>query len=224
MTTSESTPIRGIIFDLDGTLYTMRWYMRPLFFFMLFPHARTLFRFLRIREMFAGKDMESYDNLTLAVRNELAKKGSSPLKKDELWIEHAFYPAFVRMMPLFRFSRPGIRRVLSSLKQKGIKLGVLSDYAFVEHRLFRLGLPIALFDTITSSEAAGALKPHAKPFLDVAQKWGIPPEQILVIGDTMAKDGLAAQNAGMQFQLLLNHTHERNGLRWRHLARKLTAL
>lgn len=223
MDSTLSSQVRGVIFDLDGTLYDMSWYMKPLFFLRLFRTGMRLTRFFRIRKTFAGRDLGSCDALIDALCAEVSGQEGSDRAKVRTWILVDFYAAFVAIMPFFRFSRPGIVTMLQSLREKGFRLGVLSDYDCVKERLERLSLPPSLFDTIASSEAAGALKPNVRPFLAIAAKWGFEPGSVLVIGDRTDTDGSAAAAAGMQF-LLLENGRRSNGCTWAELKNLLLGL
>jgi FMN phosphatase YigB (HAD superfamily) len=220
MNNQFAAAVLGVIFDLDGTLYDMSWYMKPLFFLRLFPASIRLPRFLHIRETFAGKDLTSRQCLIETLSGELSKtEGVSP-DQARKWIEGPFYASFVAIMPFLRFSRPGIIPLLSSLRDKGLRLGVLSDYDCVKERLEKLSVPPSLFDTVASSEAFGALKPNGRPYSAIAQEWGIAPRNILVVGDRADTDGAAAAALGMQFLLIENSPRKRRpgkGLCWKEL-------
>ena len=177
--------IRGIIFDLDGTLYQMRWFMRPLLACKLIPHLVRLPRFLKERGRFAGVQMGSRENLLNSIALAVSKKEKCNPEEIYNWILNSFYPAFISIMPFLKNSRPGIEESMISLRKGGLKLGVLSDYEHVSKRLEYLQVNPSLFDITTSSEASGALKPCSQPFLDIADQWSINPENILVIGDEM---------------------------------------
>lgn len=222
MATTPVSRFRGIIFDLDGTLYVLRWFMPLLIFFRLFPGGMRLPRFLSIRQKFAGRDMGTHERLLAAIGDELARRENMSPEQARKWIIDTFYPAFVAIMPFFRFSRPFIRRLLAGLRAKGIKLAVLSDYGCVTERLEKLRLQASLFDTVSSCEDAGALKPHPRPLLSIAEKWGIEPGHILVLGDRADTDGAAAKNAGMQFVLVADTLRLPHGaLRWGTISRML---
>jgi putative hydrolase of the HAD superfamily len=222
-----TAPVRGIIFDLDGTLYDMSWYMKPLFFLRLFPHSMRLPRFLHIRESFAGRDLGSRDALLDALSEQICRRERRTQGEIRSWIRGPFYAAFVAIMPFFRISRPGLVPLLSSLRKKGIKLGALSDYDCVKDRLDKLLIPAPLFDVIASSEAAGALKPNPRPFLSIASGWGMDPRAVLVVGDRLDTDGAAATAAGMQFVLIKNGrrvARSGTGLRWKECRELLAGL
>lgn len=205
--------IRGIIFDLDGTLYRMRWFMRPLLAIKVFPNVGRLPRFLKERGSFAGKQMGSRENLLNTIADAVSVKEKCSAEVIYNWIQESFYPSFVSLMPFFKNSRPGIDDVLIQLRKRNTKLGVLSDYDFVPQRLQLLDIDPNNFDTMTSSEAYGALKPSAHPFLQIAVSWGLAPENVLVIGDRDDTDGEGARSAGMQF-LQLTDSNNGKGLSW----------
>ncbi len=225
MTTAASSLVRGIIFDLDGTLYALRWYLRILFFIRLFPHGLRLRRFLRVRETFAGADLKSQERLLSAISKELGGRENMRSADTRRWIDEAFYVSYIALMPFFRFSRPGLAQLLAALRAKGIRLAVLSDFGRVPERLEKLRISPSLFDTVASCEAAGALKPHKRPFLDIAKDWGVLPGDILVIGDRADTDGAAAQSAGMQFVRICDrHARARGGVGWKNARSMLAAL
>lgn len=196
-------PVKGVVFDLDGTLYRMRFFMRPLLFVLLLPHSLRLLRFLSVRSRFAGVDMGSRDALMDEICAQAAKSDRhTSAQTYRLWVFEKFYPAFLSMMPLQRSGRPGCAGMLRTLHDKGIKLAVLSDFNEVRERLELLRLPTDCFDIMTSSEIAGALKPSPGPFLQIAETWGFDPSSILVVGDRDDTDGAAARSAKMRFLLL----------------------
>ncbi len=195
----ELDKVKGIIFDLDGTLYRMRWYMRPFLTIMLFPNMMRLPRFLKIRGRYAGVDLESPAALYQEVVKQLApieKKSEETLLR---WIDKHFYKAFVDVMIFLRNSRPHVNKTLQILKQHGFKLAVLSDYDRIPERLDNLKIDKSVFTIMTSSESFGALKPSPVPFKKIAAKWNLDPSEVLVIGDRDDTDGEGARRAGMKF-------------------------
>lgn len=216
--------IRGIIFDLDGTLYQMRWYMRPLLACKLVPHLVRLPRFLKERGRFAGIQMGSRENLLNSIALAVSKKEKCNPEEIYNWILNSFYPAFISIMPFLKNSRPGIEETMISLRKIGLKLGVLSDYDHVSKRLEHLQINPSLFDITTSSEASGALKPCSQPFLNIADQWNISPEKVLVIGDRDDTDGQAARDAGMRFIQITDSAQKSNALRWNELKSGLLSI
>lgn len=200
MSISLPQNIKGIVFDLDGTLYKMKWFMKPLLTIMLFPRMLLLPRYIEIRKTFNGKDMQSGDKLLYAMAEKLSQKsGRGGPEAMFSWINNNFYKAFDGIMPLLKGSRPGVNSIMASLKEKGYRLAILSDFAHIEERLTGLDISSSVFDTIISSEQEGSLKPCTRPLLAIAESWRIQPSDILVIGDRADTDGIAADRAGMYF-------------------------
>lgn len=217
--------IKGIIFDLDGTLYRMRWYLRPILTLNLFPNSLRLPRFLKIRGAFSGLEMDSGDNLMNAICDKLAATENRSTTEMKQWIQDKFYPSFVGAMRYFSNSRPAINETLINIKKSGFKLAVLSDYDKVYERLISLNIEPSLFDTLTSSESSGALKPSARPFLEIAQTWNLTPDKILVIGDRDDTDGEAARGAQMQFlQITDSKTTTKKNMGWNEIRTFLNSL
>lgn len=200
MNLTEPKKIRGIIFDLDGTLYKLQWFMKPLLTLWMLPWIQRLPVFMRIRNTFAGKEMTNCEKLKYAIAEELARKSFCNNADSALnWINNRFYPAFIKSMPLFRGSRPGLIKTLETLKSRHYKLAVLSDFNYVKERLHGLAISPDLFDRLSSAEAEGALKPSPTPFIKIARLWQCQPAEIVVIGDRTDTDGQAAFRAQMQF-------------------------
>ncbi len=206
----------GVIFDLDGTLYRMPWYFKPVFFVRLFPHGGRLPAYMRVRDAFAGKECGSGTQLTAQLSAALAQRVRIDSGVARTWIEESFYPRFAAMMGLVKGSRPGLGPLLAALRASGSRTAVLSDFAWVEQRLARLGIAQELFDACGSSEEAGALKPSPRPFLAIADGWGLSPSEVIVVGDRDDTDGAGARAAGMRFVNVGS-----TGVKWADLRRQL---
>jgi len=104
--------------------------------------------------------------------------------------------------PLFKKIRlfSHVRETLQTFQQKGIKLGLLSDFP-PEIKLKNLGIN-DFWQVVLSSEQTGYLKPDPTPFLEMARRMGSPPEQILYVGNSVPYDIQGAHNAGMKAALI----------------------
>ena len=224
----ESITIKGIIFDLDGTLYRMTWFFQPFMFFSQMPHPFRLLHFLAERSKLAGKDFGSGEQLLETLCHNLAGRihtQPAPLRE---WITHRFYPAFIASMRFQRFGRPQLVRMLAALRERNIRIAVLSDYHAVDERLRMLRIPPEHFDLRTSCEAAGALKPSPRPFTEIALRWKLPAENVLVVGDRDDTDGKAASGAKMHFFRITENKKNENRIKniytWPALREKLLTL
>jgi FMN phosphatase YigB (HAD superfamily) len=217
--------IRAIIFDLDGTLYHMRWFMRPLLFAALLPRGGWLPAYMRVRKRFMGREMGRGELLLDAMGGELGAVVGVEGAVARAWIEQRFYPAFVRSLRLMRGKRPGLADELVELRRGGIRTAVLSDFARVSERLSALAISPALFDVVVSTEEHGALKPHVRPFCALAEQWQLHPSQVLVVGDRDDTDGEAARLAGMHFLQITDRSRAPSGqYRWLAILQALDTL
>jgi 2-haloacid dehalogenase len=95
--------------------------------------------------------------------------------------------------------------VLAALRDR-YRLAVLSnaDNDFLFSCLARNGLE---FETVVTSEMAGAIKPDPAIFHYLAEKLGLPREQILYVGDWPMPDIVGARRAGVPVAWLNRHGH-----------------
>lgn len=91
----------------------------------------------------------------------------------------------------------GIRELLDDLKDKGHLLAVATGKP--RHGLDRTlnlhGLQNFFHDTKTADQTRA--KPHPQMLLELIERWGIPNQKVLMIGDT-THDLKMAKNAGVQ--------------------------
>ena len=93
---------------------------------------------------------------------------------------------------------PEVEGTLAALKQRGMKLAVISNF---DSRLVRIldGLGIGnSFAEIFVSSAVGYAKPRPEIFHLALTKFALPPAQALHIGDSESNDLQGANNAGVR--------------------------
>jgi HAD superfamily hydrolase (TIGR01549 family) len=108
---------------------------------------------------------------------------------------------------------PDARATLKCLFQQGYRLGLLSnatDDPFIQRLINRLGLRPWLSPTF-SSAALGLRKPLREPFDLILSRWDLPPEAVIVVGDTLNADILGAHNAAMRGVLITADEPSSNG-------------
>ena len=94
---------------------------------------------------------------------------------------------------------PGVRETLGWLHGR-VKLGVVSNtrsHLLVERTLEHLGFR-SLFGPVVTSAGCGWRKPSSRIFREVLDVWGLPPEQIVMVGDSPTKDVAGAKALGMR--------------------------
>jgi len=96
---------------------------------------------------------------------------------------------------------------LTTLRERGFKIGVLTDVpygmprAFVQHDLADGGI-ISLIDQLLTSVDVGFRKPEPRGFLALAESLGILPAEMIYIGNE-PKDVVGANAAGI-FSILID--------------------
>lgn len=110
--------------------------------------------------------------------------------------------AYRRMQAGYLEPYPQVRRTLIKLKEKGIKLGIVSDAPRMRAwlRLTEMGLS-DFFDVVITLDDTGKRKPHSMPFKTAIKVLGFSPSEILFVGDNPARDIVGAKKAGMQTAL-----------------------
>lgn len=94
---------------------------------------------------------------------------------------------------------PHARTTLLQLKQKGLKLGIVSDAPKLQAwlRLAELNF-LEFFDVVVTLNDTGKLKPHKKPFEKAVKLLKLKPEEILFVGDNPERDIKGAKKIGMK--------------------------
>jgi FMN phosphatase YigB (HAD superfamily) len=191
-------PIRGVIFDLDGTLYTVSWLKLNIAVGMLFD-SKLLSSLFKARDAIRGTAFESRDALLSAFTAELGALTGKPPKKVLRWYQERFMPRFVKVLGSRGKMRPGLLELLGHLRKEGVRTAVVSDFGLVDERLEALGIPVDLFDEVTGAEDFGVMKPTAVPYLHLAGKWGLRPGEVLLVGDRRDQDQKSAELSGTTF-------------------------
>jgi putative hydrolase of the HAD superfamily len=94
---------------------------------------------------------------------------------------------------------PNAVKTLIKLKERGLKLGIVSDAPIKQAwlRLAELNL-CDFFDVVVAKQPRTKMKPHAMPFKKALQTLGMEPAEILFVGDNPARDILGAKKLGMK--------------------------
>lgn len=110
--------------------------------------------------------------------------------------------AYRRVQTGFLEPYPHVRTTLIRLKERGIKLGVVSDAPRLKAWLRLSEMRLAdFFDVVVALDDTGKRKPHRLPFEVAVKKIGVQPGEILFVGDNPERDILGATRAGMKTAL-----------------------
>jgi HAD superfamily hydrolase (TIGR01662 family) len=128
-----------------------------------------------------------------ALRRHLSHKDAARLARGALT---ASFEREVHQWELY----PDTLSTLGALRDAGYRLGCISNNshgAYVWWLVDRCELRPWL-SPIYTSEEFGLRKPHPRIFQRVLDEWGLPPEEVVMVGDTLRDDVLGAHNAGMR--------------------------
>ena len=96
---------------------------------------------------------------------------------------------------------PDVVRTLEDLKSQGLRLGIVSNAAYLPRlmkaQLAALGLA-KYFTGLTFSSEVGVRKPHPAIYQDALAKVGIEPAKVLFVGDRVREDIQGPQSLGMR--------------------------
>ena len=183
--------IKGVVFDLDDTLYDEKQYIKSGF--------KVIAEYLGIAD--AQEQMWKYFEAGKpAIDKYLQTIGQTNKKAKclELYREHT---------PDLSLNN-GIKELLDELKRRGIKIGIITDGRTngQKKKISSLSLDQIMDDIIVTDELGGEQfrKPCDIAFRIIQRRWAIPFEQIAYIGDNVAKDFQAPKQLGMQWFLLDN--------------------
>jgi len=191
--------MKAVIFDLYDTL---------IYFNVKMQSYRKLFIDLNVDEKL---ELEKAKNIALtenfinldALVNRLRPEASINIQIYENMIENE-----VKSVKLY----PETLSVLQRLKDKGLKLGLISNLAFsYKTPFYDLGLDL-YFDTTLFSFEIGMKKPNLEIYKLILQKLDVLPEQCIMIGDKIIEDIEAPQQIGIRSLLCDRKSNSENSI------------
>jgi putative hydrolase of the HAD superfamily len=104
--------------------------------------------------------------------------------------------------------------VLNRLKEKGLKMGVVTNSlrADLEKVLSRLGLK-DFFDVEVSVDVAGEAKPAEGIFTYAVEKLGLQPKEVLFVGNEVKVDYEGAEKAGLRALVIDRENRLKQGVK-----------
>lgn len=198
------TRTKAVIFDVDGTLYAQSKLRRRMLYDLLgyyalrpwrLPELLLLRRFRAEREKRPGHQGPDLENAQYAwcVANSRFTVAQVRAVVGR-WMFH--HPN----QYLGRCAYPGAGAFFEALRQRGIKIGIYSDYP-AHDKLLALGLRADLVVSSTDPEI-DQLKPNPRGLLHLAAALGLAPAECLFVGDRPELDGACAEQAGMPWLLV----------------------
>ena len=197
MSNSETTPIKGVVFDLDNTLLD--------FMKMKQVAVRSAIRGMIEAglEIDEKKSFEDIITLYEKIGWENQKVFDVFLKNSIGHVDNKFLAAGVvayrRAREANLLAYPNVNKTLIELTKLGMKLAVVSDAPSREAwmRIYYLNLH-HFFDVVITFDDSGERKPSAIPFEMVLKKLDLKPYSSLMIGDWPERDVVGAKKIGMR--------------------------
>jgi putative hydrolase of the HAD superfamily len=184
--------MKGILFDLDDTLYPRELYIQSGF------------------EAVAGHVADSWRRSREGVLATLRRAHTSGFAREEFQVLCAEHRLPLSVIPMllhtFRAHRPvivlqpAVRTVLQQLRRDGWRIGILTngDPGVQRRKVEALGLP-ALVDSITyADEHCESGKPHPSVFLIAVSRLRLRPTQCVHVGDDPICDVGGAHAVGLR--------------------------
>ncbi len=182
--------VKAVVFDLYGTLLSIEEPRRP--YRQLLDQLREGGRAPRTDDAATIMTVDAgLAGMAAALGGQLSATRLAQLETD-LFAELASVRAFDDAVP-----------TLSALRARGLKLALCSNLASPYAVPARLLLP--QMDVYGFSFVAEAVKPQAAFYAAVCAELGLPPEDVLMVGDTLAADVEGPLAYGMQACHLVRH-------------------
>lgn len=172
--------LKGIIFDLDGTLGNT------------FPVIFPAFRYAL--EKIMGR---SYSDQELTATFGPTEEGIFQRLAPDLWQEclQVYMEKYKQLSPMNTQRFPGIEQALQALKQRKILLAVVTGKSLTSALISLEDLGFSgYFDIVKGGSDAGSIK--AACMHEVLEIWNLPSQQVAYIGD-VASDMHYAKEVGL---------------------------
>jgi len=186
--------VKGVIFDLDDTLYPEREYVRSGY--------RAVTRVLGEAEETASDSSANYEDRLWNYFEEgqpAIDRLLQELNRNEE--KEACLAAYRGNEPDIHLY-PGVKELLTELRKQGVRVGIITDGRpdGQKKKIKALGLEKLVDDIIITDELGGVQfrKPCDIAFRIMQMRWRLAPEQMVYVGDNIGKDFKAPLQLGMQ--------------------------
>jgi len=174
--------IKGVIFDLDDTLYSEKEYVRS--------------GYKAVSDYLGGGYEEmlwSFFEAGKPAIDELLKELNCDGEKDKVLSVYRSHKPDIHLFP-------GVAEMICDLKSRGVKVGIITDGRPEGQRNKLEALGLNVDDVIITDELGGIQfrKPCDIAFRIMIMRWRLNPADIVYVGDNPVKDFHAPQQLGMR--------------------------
>ena len=184
-----SSLIRGVLFDLDGTLFdTWNLYIEA--------YIRTLAKYV-------GRRLSRAELLGLHPVSEIGLL-RSVVGDSRLGDAHREFLGIYRTLhgELFGGIYPGILEMLVELRQQSLALGVVTGKSKVAWEVTSAAIGLGKFDAVVTDDDVDQPKPNPDGISLALQRLGLKPDEAVYVGDSPG-DAKASRAAGVRFAAAL---------------------
>ena len=180
--------IKGVIFDLDDTLYSEKEYVRS--------------GYKAVSDYLGGEYEERLWNFFEAGKLAIDELMKEIGREDEKETVLEVYRSHTPNIHLY----PGVAEIINVLKSRDIKVGIITDGRPEGQRNKIEALGLDVDDVIITDELGGMQfrKPCDISYKIIITRWRLNPADVVYVGDNSVKDFQAPQQLGMQTICFVN--------------------
>ena len=187
---SPPNPLKAMLFDLDGTIADTHWLILKCYDHAMRTHLGVEGR----RSIWESRVGAPLDEILLATCDHYGLPRSSEAELEKI---KTIYRTHMRENDEDLKPFPGIIQTLVGLKEKGIRLAVVTTkHERMAHRHLEITKLSEFFEVVVAGDNVTHCKPHPEPFELALSKLGLLPEEVAMVGDSQF-DILGAKNAGI---------------------------
>lgn len=201
---------KAVFFDMGGTLSTQE----PSRYDVIQEYLRSkgyAFALQPVRAAYLAADLTYYDWLANTPREERTEAAYQRLlqryhrtflhhlglRDGDDWLEEMTALFLANVKRRHNALYPDVRPALAALRDRGLRLGVVSNWDLsLDDHVQELGLEPYL-DTVVGSQAVGSEKPQARIFQIALTQVGVKAAEALHVGDMYPADVLGARAASL---------------------------
>lgn len=193
----QNMKIKAVLFDLDNTLIDFTKFKKK----ATYAAAKAMVQAGLKAEpkKLAKRMLEFYYSYGIESNNAFEQYLLKEFKKVDYSVLAAGVNAYLKEKYLHLKPYPGVGKTLRKLKEKGLKLAVVSDGLRLKAwmRLNAAGLD-KYFDTVVTFDDTGVKKPAKEPFLKACRVLKVKPKECLMVGDWPERDIEGAKKLGIR--------------------------
>lgn len=201
---------KAICFDIDGTLYPIG-VMNRRILRLCVHHPVFGMRYRKNRHEYRRCQGAFTQKVPLRWREAMIMQNLTGDEPSKAFCEDDYRSTYDKLQryiyqPMRRLyaktkTFDGVAETFQTIRDKGLKIGVFTDFPLFDNKLKGLGLS-DLVDFAASSDDVGFLKPDTHCLEYLLYNLGMDPKDVLYVGDSYDKDVLGAHAAGIDAVLV----------------------